>query len=1191
LGLRPEILGPRTPAEFRIQVRRPEDHLVFDLIFENLRVDAAQDVPAKLIRKNANEAAYIIVELPPQSFGEQAFLEVDNASAEKEVTSDPDYPKKNVPASGESIPSLPSARVRMAGRSRIVISMPDSEAGVPFSLVGILQALRRWPMRLDFNAAPDKEPTRPGIKDTVTFDRVWLKELTKSAGWCGIEADVSAAVRAVAPEAEKEILASTRRLGGASASLLARRGWRAHGQKLQRIMDAEVDRISRRFPRLGRGSGRSLSIAALALATTKALASSPSRFEVGVGDVAAIPYLPIVFSPHDPPRNVTALELPYRLIISPIAPARWLHSDIPVEHAGRTELWHTRLSTANQDFGRDDPSKIRAIWSPEYPFAEDDIFSILSPAVPFRMTLDPLDRKMLVKLMAGFMEKTGDQKRYFPRATNAKRLHLSSLGALLDAEGNWKPRPKGVDLEQWVHQASTGRDHYVRVVYAGYLCPFGHAASLIKVTERKFESLDGNTAKRVAVLRQRFFIVVREHTRQYSGKDHEFRGYNFPFTKLEILTKVTPNLLEPGIGPSELKKVGTEVIYGDKGVVHRMVFWPVVQAPSGSDDFKFEVAATDLAGRRVTFSMPLLFVGETANDAKIGPIKLAYNDKSTASKRRADLANATVCYAPFDASDKGDPRLPTSTMTFRAGNLKGVHYALEPNYYPETEAAQVGIKPVQKLLGKSNALAEVTYPKVYKEHRFGELDPPGTKQNPGMVFLQFINQAHNLEFGEGSGQAKSDALGALASPQMAIQGLSKIMGPVAARLPPDPSDPSQIEDALKNVIGNKFDPADFFKGAKILGGVELADILAVVNTLAGSDVPKMLSRDLQDKVEASFDWETEIKKSDPLGLIIPRADQTKPQTRLKMHGLVTTPVKNPADADYEAVASLDNFKVNLFGFIIVWFEDLKFTAKKGQKPDVAVSLRQGDDAIQFGGPLEFVNKLRSMIPSNGFSDPPNVSVTPSGISASYSLSLPAVQVGIFALSGASLGAGFNLPFDSRPASVRFNFSERQHPFSLTVSMLGGGGFFAIGISSRGVQEIEAALEFGAAASIDLGVASGGVEIKAGVYFHWLEPIPDKGSIDLAGYVRLHGELSVLGIISASLTFNLQLAYHKEPGKSILWGEATLVIEVEVLFFSADVSVRCRREFAGSDSDPKFKDLVPSQNIWDEYCNAFASEAA
>ena len=92
----------------------------------------------------------------------------------------------------------------------------------------------------------------------------------------------------------------------------------------------------------------------------------------------------------------------------------------------------------------------------------------------------------------------------------------------------------------------------------------------------------------------------------------------------------------------------------------------------------------------------------------------------------------------------------------------------------------------------------------------------------------------------------------------------------------------------------------------------------------------------------------------------------------------------------------------------------------------------------------------------------------------------------------------------------------------------------------------AALEFGAAVVIDLGVASGSVEVKAGIYFHWLEPVPDKGSIDLAGYVRIHGELTVIAIISVSLTFNLQLGYHKEAGKSTMYGEATLVVEVDVL---------------------------------------------
>jgi hypothetical protein len=70
----------------------------------------------------------------------------------------------------------------------------------------------------------------------------------------------------------------------------------------------------------------------------------------------------------------------------------------------------------------------------------------------------------------------------------------------------------------------------------------------------------------------------------------------------------------------------------------------------------------------------------------------------------------------------------------------------------------------------------------------------------------------------------------------------------------------------------------------------------------------------------------------------------------------------PDQATHQAHAVLTNFKVNLFGFVILWFEELTFRSKDGQKPDVAVTLRDGDDAVQFGGPLEFVNEVRNLIP-------------------------------------------------------------------------------------------------------------------------------------------------------------------------------------------------------------------------------------
>jgi hypothetical protein len=59
----------------------------------------------------------------------------------------------------------------------------------------------------------------------------------------------------------------------------------------------------------------------------------------------------------------------------------------------------------------------------------------------------------------------------------------------------------------------------------------------------------------------------------------------------------------------------------------------------------------------------------------------------------------------------------------------------------------------------------------------------------------------------------------------------------------------------------------------------------------------------------------------------------------------------------------------------------------------------------------------------------------------------------------------------------------------------------------------------------------------------------------------------------------------------VWGEASLIIEVDVLLFSGSVEVHCRREFAGSESDPTFLDLMPEVNNWTDYCAAFAIEEA
>ncbi|HWN09665.1 MAG TPA: hypothetical protein VNO50_10420 [Pyrinomonadaceae bacterium] len=1167
--------------KLRVSCVRPDDLLVCDFIFENLILEREGEGAPKLVRSNPDASATLVVEFPPQSFGEQAFLDKTGESIPS--TPPEEFPEKsdaidpqNVKPQGdvaEKLPPMPSAKIRMSGPSRIAFTMP-ARTELPFTIEAILDACRKWPMRFNVNATGD--PLRQELLTEFGHRDRWLTGVVESESWSRTGQGL---IEVIGEHHKRSIAGAARRLARQTIEAIRSRPTAATKKALSRAFDEELDILAQRSRTLSEPGRREIAGAALAMMTTEALAGV--TLDRAVFDVFdKLPFLPMLFAPYEPPPNVTALELPYRLIISPVPSSRWHHGTVPVVHNGRTELWHTRLTSNDKDKGPDGPTRIRALWSPDY--IVPNIIDKVNNNLPFRMSLDPLDRKMLVRLTAGFQEEAGNPPvPYRPLTVGARRLSLSSLGALLDAEGSWAPPvPDGVGLQQWRHLATLGRDHYVRVVYRGFLMPLGHAASLVKVTERKFEFLldaQGNpTSNRVAVLRQRFYIIVRERVKSYTGTGHEFEGRNFPFTSVEILTRVTPSLVAPDKPECKLFDPENIIYNGATGVPRRACFWPMINA---TNNFMFQIAATDRAGDCVSFATPLLFVGVEANEHESAQIMqqiiLRYDAESPNPRRFAFIGGASVCYAPVDPDAKGDTRCPTTHLIFRAAPMLAwfkTNFKEQPQFYPEAEEGNVGITAMRRLLQKPDVNVTVKYAEAY-------VKPPGGfgATNPGEVFLT-LKTPLKLEFGD---QQKSDAIGGIATPSMTILGLSRVMGPVSSKAP---TGSETADSKLQKIVDNEFDPIDFFPDAKILGGVNLKDVLEKVTTgLAGPSVPKLLSREVDGRVEASFDWTTTEVKEDPAGLFVPHYQA---QTKLTMQGVVSAPLDGSAAPTFNVAATLDHFRVNLFGFVTLWFDRLKFAAQTGAKPDVSVDLHPGDRMIEFGGPLEFVNELRKIIPSDGFSDPPALSVTPSGISASYSVNIPSLAVGILALEHLSVGAGFLLPFDARPAEVRFNFAERQRPFSLTVSLLGGGGFFAIGIGTEGVREIEAALEFGAALSISLGVASGSVEIKAGIYFHWKTQ-----TVELAGYVRLHGELSVLGLISASLTFNLQLAYLKENGRSVVWGEASIEVEIDILFLSFSVSVSCRREFGGSDGDPKFAQLITDQSTWDDYCEAFAAEAA
>ena len=274
---------------------------------------------------------------------------------------------------------------------------------------------------------------------------------------------------------------------------------------------------------------------------------------------------------------------------------------------------------------------------------------------------------------------------------------------------------------------------------------------------------------------------------------------------------------------------------------------------------------------------------------------------------------------------------------------------------------------------------------------------------------------------------------------------------------------------------------------------------------------------------------------------------------------------------------LTEFALDFVGAMQLRFAALSFRAESGKKMDVGA---KGLD-LEFDGPLKFVNTLKNILPADGFSDPPYLDVTPAGIRSGYTLGVPSVGVGIFSIENINLSAGLLLPFVDQPLGVRFAISERHKPFLVTVALF-GGGFFALTFNAHGIEQIEAAIDFGGNISLNLGIASGGVYVMADIYFSMIAD-----EVKLTGYLRCGGYLEVLGIISISLEFYLGFTYRSKYGdKGEVWGQVSLTVSIKIPFFSKSVKLTVERKFAGAAGDPTFEQLVEPCD-WDEYCAAFA----
>ncbi len=960
--------------------------------------------------------------------------------------------------------------------------------------------------------------------------------------------------------------------------------------------------------------------------------------------------------PSQPGARETAIEAPWRLIMSPVPSGAWLHAFTPVTDHGRTELWHTRLGVKLSPAQSTDPPTVvdmhyvyqpqgtgldrkyvvtgeilsqgrpvdaygadaevpdrvvRAVWSRDYQTGKVDAKG--SPA--FRGSLNANDRYQIVRLSADFSHEAL-KPAYQPAAIAANRLMLSGLGAWLDLRGSFNsPSALSLSVEEWVHRGAMGRDSYVRVVYQGYLFPFGHRASLVKVTERKFFVENG---KNVAYLIQRMFIVVREPIKQFrnTGLVDLQVDRQMPFSQVRSTTITTPDLDIPlgilaGRPPED-------------------AFVPRV---AGSD-FQFHLVGADVTGQTVEFTAPLAFI--TANNdlafnagAMAGVQQYMQGDSAKGLPARTTYQTAGQDLAFAESAASGDTTLHAMDVTFssvqprtQAATLKSngepAFYPVpaatlksndQPAFYPVLAQASVKIPALEALLRTGQA-PRVRISEYYLNYGF---DDP---HNVGQIYLEMVDSGASKVSFVGSDSSPEGSLGVI-SPAFNIAGMSRTQGPVGNPL--DQIASGTFNKSNKLFYNNFFDPSQ----AKILGGLTLGDVAETPTK--PSDLPMLLQgndhedpKDLDSPLTHrtySLSWKPNVKAFGPYKPDTGNVDATK-------NGALSVIASSERDytgkpGAYKVEGKLTNFALDLFQVIITHFDEFSFSYAAGDK----LKVKPKGIKVEFGGPLAFVNDLKKIIPgmgdsgssgspassgpASGASSPPPpdsgggldiggpfVDLSVDHVDAGVRIHLPALSVGLFALTNIKFGMVFTVPFFGDPVTAALTFGSRTDPCHLEISGFTGGLFFGITVGLDGVHSLEAAIEFGASVSLNLGVASGTVYAMAGIYFKFTPGTPATASAaatpdvaSLTGYFRAGGSVEVLGIASVSIELYIGLTYENRGGRSVAYGQATLTLEISVLFFSKSISVSVEREIGGS--DPHFIDQF-SHGDWDDYLAAFAT---
>lgn len=1208
--------------------------------FVNLSMQSGAANPT-LVRTDATKPAYVVVYFPPQALAEAHFGE------------DKDGKPTLTANSGFSARPIAS---RLSGESKLVFWVPTSIASIPFSLKGDdgkgrngLLDWAKW--KPSITATAVQSYGAPNIRIVNGFINPIDSITVKSRPSIGI--------RAIPPEGENGPDAEDEGLTGALRKLTARRGPAVQGGATRPsiLQRPGIGNLIREQPQVS-VVGQLGKLAPNIDPTIVFKFIPKGRMEPNALHTQIEMPVRVILSPHERAGWLHDFTLPQNPPNGKFAlwHTRLGHRVDPPSSGGEPMLY--MFSDDGKSFYRVTPSKsegpffgasgssptVRVIDAVDYnagsAATNNEVIAPFyqQPDKKREYPMKQTHRKQLVDAMC-YRGERNDETNPF----EIENLMLTPLGGYLKGEWNWR-QPTGwqrganyPSLIAWRHVSTLGRDQFMKLVEKGYLWPTGHKAVLITISERKFQKT--TEGKVVAYVRIRQYVAVRDPLITLSGNEVNALG----FSSLTMLTHSTPvlDVLPPQWPGSPSMQIPNQL------------FWLY----SGGQPVMMKVRGIDHDGRTSQWSMPMMFVhvDQNVNLAKMDALKAAYDDEKKtipAGQRRANMFGQMVAFGPGGGAKgpnneeaSGDTSYPVNNMLL-TGAVTGRNPSWnldQARWRPVMHTVNITAPAVQMMQGKPPALGAIHLPDEMfdmealqasteamlfeDEDGFDAIIPDVFKQNgfnsgnASKMFLQLVEKV-GPKFGDTS------KTGGILNPNMLIQGLSKGKGPIGG--------------SISDILGGKMDPKDLLdSGARLLGAVKIFDIIPnpIKIDPGGDEAPYIELLLIYDDGKAkpptgatvAVKWKPKLKnwslplnplppplfyvngfKSDPAG--IPFGGKTG---ALILEGSITTKFKGGEKPKMKFRGAIENFRVDLISpgsFLILDFSKIEFIAEVGKPFDVNVDL----DKMTFTGPLTFVQKLQDLINGDSgmnVSADPNASlpvrrsalstadpgidvfldVDETGIRAGLTITVPTINVGMLAIRNITVGVKLTLPFFGPPLSARFNFCERNNTFQLSYMGVTGGGFVAMEINIDGEMMFEAAFEVGGSLSFDIGVASGGVSIMAGIYFRL-----ENKEFMLEAYIRINGNLSVLGLIRVNLEFYLSLTYYSDGNRLV--GTASITIEIEILFFSISVTATVQRTLTGGksgsvwyasnelpmadDKTVKFTEAV-TQTQWVEFCEAFA----